>query len=91
MAAVVDRWGAEPNRKGRGKRWQVRWKDDLHTDRRKAFDRKSDADRFAREIERQLDIGTYRDPRAGDVPFSEFATRWLETRYPRRSPSTAGS
>ena len=89
MAAVIDRWGTEPERQGRGKRWQVRWKDDLRADRRKAFDRKSDAYRFAREIERQLDIGTYQDPRVGDVPFGEFSIRWLESRYDLRPPTVS--
>ena len=45
MAAVVDRWGTEPERQGRGKRWQVRWKDDLRADRRNPV-----PDRFGDEL-----------------------------------------
>lgn len=87
MAAVVDRWKSEPERKGKGKRWLVRYKDDSRQDRRKAFERKVDAERYAREVERQLDIGTYRDPSASDVPFGDYAASWLDTRYDLR-PST---
>jgi len=87
MAAVIDRWKAEPERQGRGKRWQVRYRDDTRQDRRKAFDLKVDAERFAREVERHIDLGTFRDPRAGRVPFSEFADTWLTGRYDIR-PST---
>ena len=87
MAAVIDRWKTEPERHGRGKRWQVRYRDDARQDRRKAFDLKVDAERFAREVERQIDLGTYRAPRAGNVPFGDFADTWLAGRYDIR-PST---
>jgi len=89
MATVVDRWKSEPERRGHGKRWQVRYRDDARHDRRRAFDRKADAVRYAREVERQLDLGRYRDPRAGEVPFGEYATGWLEARYDLRPSTTS--
>jgi integrase len=89
MATVVDRWKSEPERRGHGKRWQVRYRDDARHDRRRAFDRKADAVRHAREVERQLDIGTYRDPRAAAVTFEDFATGWLEVRYDLRPPTVS--
>ena len=87
MAAVVDRWKKEPERKGRGKQWQVRYRDDCRRDRRKAFDRKIDAERFARAVETQLDRGLYRDPRDAAVTLAEYAERWLSFRVDLR-PST---
>jgi len=87
MATVVDRWEKEPERRDRGKRWMVRYKDDARRDRRKAFELKGEAERYARDVQRQIDIGAYRDPRGGEVVFRDYATSWLEERFDLR-PST---
>jgi integrase len=80
MATVVDRWETEPERYGRGKRYQVRYRDDAKGWRRKAFTRKADADRYAAQVQHQLDQGTFRDPNAGHTPFTEYANTWLTNR-----------
>jgi integrase len=86
MAGVIDRWAAETNKQN-GKRWQVRWKDEHRRNRRRAFARKVDAERFAAHIQHQLDIGAYRDPRQGNVPFAEYAWQWFESQHQLR-PAT---
>jgi integrase len=86
MATVIDRWVAEPDKRN-GKRWQVRWRDDQKKYRRRGFERKADADRFATRIEHELNSGSYRDPREGDIPFNEYATIWLRSQVQLR-PST---
>ena len=77
MGAVFDRWASEPERRGRGSRYQAFWRDENGRQRKKAFARKGDAVRFLREVERALDRGLVADPSAGAVAFSEFATGWL--------------
>ena len=69
MATVVDRWTAEPDKRN-GKRWDVRWRDEQHRSRRKAFKLRADAERFKTDIEHALSRGTYRDPRDGERPFA---------------------
>ena len=80
MATVNDRWKLEPERRGKGKRYQVRYRDDVKGWRRKAFTRKVDAARYAAQIQHQLDQGTFRDPNAGHTPFGEYALGWLHSR-----------
>ena len=86
MATVVDRWDKEPDKRN-GMRWQVRWKDEQKRDRRKAFDRKVDADRFRAKIEHDLNVGTYRDPRSGAMLFGDYADIWFASQLQIR-PST---
>ena len=80
MAKVVDRWKLEPERSGKGKRYMVRYRDDAKKWRREAFALKAQADRRAAEIQHQLDQGTFRDPRSGQTPFSDYAQSWLDSR-----------
>jgi len=54
----------------------------------KTFDRSTDARRHKRDIEHQLDTGTYHDPNDGQVTFAEWVTDWHHTRLNLR-PSTA--
>ena len=77
MAHVEDRWKAEPERRRTGRRWRVRYRDAAHRHHSRSFDRQVDADRFAREVGRDLDLGTYIDPNAGRITFSAYAARWL--------------
>lgn len=93
MASVEDRWYAErghpggrrekvpTSRHGTGARWLVRWRDPDGTPRKKAFDRKSDADRAAAETEVSLTRGTYHDPNAGRVTFRDFAEQWRSSHF----------
>lgn len=86
MATVVDRWDKEPDKRN-GMRWQVRWKDEQKRDRRKAFERKVDADRFSATVQHDLNFGTYRDPRSGHMLFGDYADIWFASQLQIR-PST---
>jgi integrase len=85
VADIDDRWfRSEPGkpqkvptaRYGKGKRWDVRWRDDAGRQRHKAFDRKADAERFLAQVMADLARGTYFDPRAGRVAFRAYAEQW---------------
>ena len=88
MATVVDRWTAEPDKRN-GKRWDVRWRDEQHRSRRKAFKLRADAERFKTDIEHALSRGTYRDPRDGERPFGEYATTCFESQTHLRNSTRA--
>jgi integrase len=90
MATVIDRWKVEPDRYGHGKRYQVRYRDDLKNWRRKAFTNKADATRYATSVQHQLDSGLFRDPKSGTVPFAMYANAWFASRVDL-SPSTNNS
>ena len=79
MAKVIDRHQAD--RAGTGMRWCVRYEDEQKRSRRKSFKKKSEADRFASEIEIQLATGTYKDLRSGKTTFEEYATTWLASNH----------
>ncbi len=81
MAHVENRWSAEPSRKESGLRWRVRYRDDLGRHRTKSFRTQTEANRYAREVERSLDLGNYIDPEAARVTFEEFAARWLRAAH----------
>jgi integrase len=88
MADIDDRWyrttkgpSGKPLRvptvrHGKGKRWDVRWRDDAGRQRHKAFDRKADAERFLAQVTADLARGAYFDPRAGRVAFRTYAEQW---------------
>ena len=68
MADIDDRWfRREPGkpqkvptaRHGKGKRWDVRWRDDVGRQRHKAFERKQEAESFLAQIQADLVRGTY--------------------------------
>jgi len=73
--------GRESNMASIGKlptgRWQARWRDPDGNQRRKAFTRKTDAERFLINIEADKLRGTYIDPDAGRVTFADYAAGWL--------------
>ena len=84
MATVIDRHALEPDKKS-GKRWQVLWRDEQRKQRRRAFERKADADQFCARITHELNTGTYRDPRAGDIPFSDYSETWFASQLQLRT------
>ena len=88
MASIVDRHATETGKQG-GKRWQVRWRDDRNVQRRKAFAKKAEAERFASQIEHEINTGSYRDPRAGQIPFDEYARLWLQSQVQLRDSTKA--
>ena len=87
MASISDRWHTvdrqtmrrvRSSRYGRGKRWQVRYRDPDGESRNRSFDRKVDAERFLVELQHRLNRGAYIDHRAGSVEFHEYAQEWLQ-------------
>src|SRR6266542_711620 len=89
MADIDDRWYRtieEPNgksrrvptaRHGKGKRWDVRWRDDTGRQRHRAFERKQDAEGFLVQVKADLARGVYTDPAAGKVTVRAYAESWL--------------
>jgi integrase len=59
-------------------RWLVRYWTPDGGQRKRRFDRATDARNFANTIEASKATGTFVDPRAGRTRMSEWAKRWLE-------------
>jgi integrase len=92
MAEVADRWhrtdratGARvrTDRYGVGQRWLARWRDDAGVQRKRAFKRKDDAERFLAKITIDLAGHVYVDPQAGRVTVREYAERWRKAQVHR--------
>jgi len=62
-----------------GTKWDVRYRDDSRRQRKRSFDRKADAQRFANSVETDLDRGDWIDPARGRELFGEWADTWLAT------------
>lgn len=60
-------------------RWDVRYRANDNTHRRKTYKRKVDAQRFANTVEADLARHDWVDPQRGRQPFSEWAERWIST------------
>ena len=60
-------------------RWDVRYRDDARHQRKRSFERKVDAQRFARSVETDLLRGDWIDPRRGKELFGAWAEMWMET------------
>lgn len=61
---------------GKGKRWQVRWRDAAGEQQKENFAKRSQADTRAATIEADLARGLYVDPAAGKESFRAVAERW---------------
>jgi integrase len=72
---------------GKGKRWQVRYRDANRKQCKENFDRKPDAERKAAEVAVDLANGRYADPSDQRISFRDYAERWRKAQ-PHR-PSTA--
>ena len=59
-------------------RWDVRYRDHARGQRKRSFDRKLDAERFARAVETDLLRGDWIDPRRGKERFEVWAAKWLD-------------
>jgi Phage integrase central domain len=68
-------------------RWDVRYRDDTRRQRKRSFDRKLDAQRFARSVETDLLRGDWIDPRRAHEPFEQWAASWMAT-LGNRKPKT---
>jgi integrase len=69
------------------KRWQVRWRDEQGRQKKRAFVKKIDAQRYGAKVKTQLADGTYIDESAGQVSFRAYAEDWRVARM--HDPSTA--
>ena len=68
-------------------RWDVRYRDDARRQRKRSFERKLDAQRFARGVETDLLRGDWIDPQRGQELFEVWAAKWVET-LGSRKPKT---
>jgi len=58
-------------------RYRARWREHPSGPQQsKHFARRADAERFLDRVRGDLVRGTYVDPRAGRIPFREYATSW---------------
>jgi hypothetical protein len=71
-------------------RWDVRYRDHAWEQRKRSFERKLDAQRFARAVEMDLLRGDSIDPRRGQERFEVWAAKWVET-LASRKPKTRES
>ncbi|MGZ0218790.1 MAG: site-specific integrase, partial [Acidimicrobiales bacterium] len=69
--------------------YRVRYRDPSHTQRSKSFDRRVDAERFARTVEVEKDAGTWIDPKAGRTTLAEWRTRFVATELGNRASTRA--
>ena len=70
-----------------GVRFDVRFRTPAGEQRRKTFRTRREAERFARQVETDKDVGRFIDPHAGRETFGEYAARWLRQRV-RLRPRT---
>ena len=71
-------------------RWQVRYHDAIGNrfTAPDTFATKTDAQRWLAAVETDLARGDWNDPRLADVPFSNWAERWLSIKTPTLAPAT---
>jgi integrase len=73
---------------GRGKRWQVRYRDANRVQHKENFDRKPDAEARAKVVGADLLKGLHFDPKAGRVSLRSYAEeRWLPAQVHLRPAS----
>ena len=71
----------------RGVRYDVRYRDPTGRAREKAFRRKKDAERFARQVEVDKERGLFIDPAQARTPLAEVAAAWLASNPGKRGGS----
>jgi len=71
-------------------RWNARYRDTSGRSRSRVFDRKVDAQRFLDEVATDISRGTWIDPRAGTIPFGEWAMEWWRTTTKLRPTTRRG-
>lgn len=71
----------------RSGRYRGRYRDPLGNQRCKTFTRRADAERFVREMDVEVERGSWLDPRFADVPLADWVTDFLALAR-RLSPTT---
>jgi integrase len=71
-------------------RWQARYWDaaDNRVGAPTTFASKSAAQRWLSGVETDISRGDWHDPRHGDIPFHEWAERWMATKAPKLGAAT---
>lgn len=69
--------------------WQTRWVDPEGKERARTFARKVDAERFSREVEVEMDRGSYIDVAAARVSFGDYASKWAADQVQHRPTTVA--
>jgi integrase len=97
MAHVEDRWfrsvegkRERTDRHGIGARYRVRYRAPDGRERYRSYERKTDADRFAAEVQTSMGRGEWIDPRNGRVTFERWSERWLATKKTLKPKTLAG-
>jgi integrase len=72
-------------------RWQARYWDAANSriGAPTTFATKGDAQRWLCAAETDMSRGAWHDPRLGELPFKEWADRWMGTKEPTLEPATA--
>ncbi|GAA2812206.1 N-terminal phage integrase SAM-like domain-containing protein [Streptomyces showdoensis] len=65
---------------GKGRRWQVRYRDPDGEQRRPAFETKGEADEHRDAVAHRLRSGTYLRPESKGLTLEEYGTQWLTGR-----------
>jgi integrase len=73
---------------GKGKRWQVRWRDAAGEQQKENFAKRSQADTRAATVEADLARGLYVDPAAGKESFRAVGERWRTSAVHRDGTSS---
>jgi hypothetical protein len=94
MERITDRWydsdtKKKTDRHGKGLRWRARYRGPDGRERSKSFERKTDAQRFLAETDVAKNRGSWVDPRAGRIPFREWAAEYHAARIHLRESSRA--
>ena len=71
------------------KRYKVRYRDRAGHAHSETKARRADAERLKVKIERELDEGSWRDPKRGEVRLSPWAAEWITTRHDLRVTTRA--
>ena len=71
-------------------RYVVRYRDPNGKSREIWKRRKEDADRYARNIETDIDRGAYVDPAKSKITFGEWSAKWMKTKAHRKPKTVVG-
>lgn len=73
--SIEDRW-ARADRRGKGARWRVHWREADGRQRNKTFARKADAARHLAGVTADQARGVYLDPDGAQTRFADYAEAW---------------
>lgn len=71
-------------------RWRARYRGPDGRERSKSFARRTDAEQFLAQVEVDKSRGAWIDPTRGQLPFADWANRWLRTTTHLKPKTRAG-